>query len=161
VIRTGSFSKTLSPLLRVGSLCASRSLVPELLRVKMLAGLTSSEINERVVCDAISARPYRRMVARLATRLDGARDEAIVALRQAGLEPIAAPRGGMFVSAGFKDAPTPGFNGRVVAERALKAGIQLAPGEFFTLRQSDSVWFRFNVAYAADPALLRFLQSIR
>ena len=41
------------------------------------------------------------------------------------------------------------------------AGIQLAPGEFFMLGEPDAVWFRFNVAYAADPQLLRFLQSIR
>jgi DNA-binding transcriptional MocR family regulator len=135
--------------------------VPELLRVKMLAGLTTYEINERVVCDAISARPYRRMVARLASQLEAARADAIVALREAGLEPIASPRGGMFVSAGFSGAPSPAWNGRAIAERALKAGIQLAPGEFFTLHQSASVWFRFNVAYAADPALLRFLKSLR
>ena len=42
VIRVGSFSKTLSPVLRVGSICASNSLLPELLRVKMLTGLTTS-----------------------------------------------------------------------------------------------------------------------
>jgi DNA-binding transcriptional MocR family regulator len=161
VIRIGSFSKTLSPLLRVGSVCASRSLVPELLRVKMLAGLTTSEINERVVCDAISARSYRRMVERLAGQLDGARADAIDALRAAGLAPIATPRGGMFVSAGWAGAPTPGRNGKAIAERALKAGIQLAPGEFFTLHQPGTAWFRFNVAYAADPALLRFLRSIQ
>jgi hypothetical protein len=29
------------------------------------------------------------------------------------------------------------------------------------LREPGTVWFRFNVAYAADPALLRFLQSIQ
>ena len=36
VIRVGSFSKTLSPVLRVGSICASPPLVAELVRVKML-----------------------------------------------------------------------------------------------------------------------------
>ncbi|MCS0810155.1 PLP-dependent aminotransferase family protein [Massilia agilis] len=160
VIRVGSFSKTLSPLLRVGSICASRSLVPELLRVKMLAGLTTSEINERVVCDAVSARAYRRTVARLVQQLDDARQQALDALREAGLEPVATPRGGMFVSARLPGVPSAQRNGRSIAAQALKAGIQLAPGEFFTLGQPDSVWFRFNVAYAADPGLLRFLHSI-
>ncbi|MCS0608183.1 PLP-dependent aminotransferase family protein [Massilia solisilvae] len=160
VIRVGSFSKTLSPLLRVGSICASRSLVPELLRVKMLAGLTTSEINERVVCDAVSARAYRRTVARLVQQLDGARQQALDALREAGLAPVATPRGGMFVSARLAGEPDAQRNGRSIAAQALKAGIQLAPGEFFTLGQPDSVWFRFNVAYAADPGLLRFLHSI-
>lgn len=161
VIRVGSFSKTLSPVLRVGSICASSSLVPELVRVKMLAGLTTSEINERAVYHAVSARPYRRMVQRLAGQLDEARERAIERLQQAGMAPIAQPRGGMFVSAGWPGPQTPEWNAKAIADQALRAGILLAPNELFMLREPGSVWFRFNVAYAAEPALLRFLQSIR
>ena len=160
VIRVGSFSKTLSPLLRVGSICASRSLVPELLRVKMLAGLTTSEINERVVTDAVTNRGYKRAIARLVQQLDGARQQALETLHDAGLTPLATPRAGMFVSAAIAGAPASSRNGRSIASQALRAGIQLAPGEFFMLGEPDAIWFRFNVAYAADPALLRFLQSI-
>jgi DNA-binding transcriptional MocR family regulator len=160
VIRVGSFSKTLSPVLRVGSICASGSLVPELLRVKMLAGLTTSEINERAVYHAISARPYRRMVERLAAQLDEGRERSIERLAGAGLELVAQPRGGMFVSAGWREAPSPEKNGRSIAEMALKAGILMAPNEFFMLRAPESIWFRFNVAYAGEPQLIQFLQSI-
>jgi DNA-binding transcriptional MocR family regulator len=161
VIRVGSFSKTLSPVLRVGSICASGSLIPELLRVKMLAGLTTSEINERAVYHAISARPYRRMIERLAGQLDQGRERSIERLLEVGMRPIAQPRGGMFVSAGWPEPPTAERNGRTIAEAALKAGILMAPNEFFMLRAPDSVWFRFNVAYAAEPQLIQFLQSIR
>jgi DNA-binding transcriptional MocR family regulator len=161
VIRVGSFSKTLSPLLRVGSICASRSLVPELLRVKMLAGLTTSEINERAVHDAISARGYKRSIARLVQQLDSARQQSMELLREAGLTALATPRGGMFISAAIDGKPTAARTGRSIAAQALKAGIQLAPGEFFMLGEPDAIWFRFNVAYVADPALLRFLQSIQ
>lgn len=162
VIRVGSFSKTLSPVLRVGSICASNSLIPELLRVKMLAGLTTSEINERAVYHAISARPYRRMVERLVDQLEAGRERTIERLRGAGMAPLAKPRGGMFVSAGWPEAPTPEWNGKVIADLAIKAGILLSPSEFFMLRPSSSIWFRFNVAYAAEsPLLIEFLQSIR
>jgi DNA-binding transcriptional MocR family regulator len=162
VIRVGSFSKTLSPVLRVGSICASNSLVPELLRVKMLAGLTTSEINERAVYHAVSARPYKRMVEKLTSQLEAGRERTIERLREAGMAPVAKPRGGMFVSAGWPDAPTPEWNGKVIADLALKAGILLSPNEFFMLRPAQSIWFRFNVAYAADaPVLLDFLKSIR
>lgn len=162
VIRVGSFSKTLSPVLRVGSICASRSLLPELLRIKMLTGLTTSEINERAVYHAISARPYRRMVERLVDQLRSARERTVERLLEVGMEPVARPRGGMFVSAGWNAAPGAHWNGKLIADRALKAGILLSPNEFFMLRQSDSVWFRFNVAYAADaPLLTAFLQTVR
>jgi DNA-binding transcriptional MocR family regulator len=158
VIRIGSFSKTLSPVLRVGSICASGSLIPELVRVKMLTGLTTSEVNERAVYDAISSRAYRKQVERLVLQLDGARELALERLGDAGLVPLARPRGGMFVSAGW---PEPGRSGRAIAERALRAGILLAPGEFFALQPPATAWFRFNVAYAYEPALLDFLRSIQ
>ena len=158
VIRIGSFSKTLSPVLRVGSICASGSLMPELVRVKMLTGLTTSEVNERAVYDAVSSRAYRKQVERLVLQLDDARGLALERLGDAGLVPLARPRGGMFVSAGL---PEKGPSGRAIAERALRASILLAPGEFFALRPPDTAWFRFNVAYAHEPALLDFLRSIR
>ena len=162
VIRVGSFSKTLSPVLRVGSICASRSLLPELLRVKMLTGLTTSEINERAVYHAISARPYKRMLERLIDQLAAGRERTIERLFEAGMTPIARPRGGMFVSAGWRQAPSAEWNGKVIADLALKAGILLSPNEFFMLRAADAIWFRFNVAYAADaPLLTHFLTSIR
>jgi len=161
VIRVGSFSKTLSPVLRVGSICASASLLPELVRVKMLAGLTTSEVNERAAYHAITARPYKRMVERLVTQLAEGRERTTELLALAGMEPIAKPRGGMFVSAGWAQAPSPECNGKLIAEQALKSGILLAPGEFFQLRQPPSVWFRFNVAYSDSPQLRNFLQAMR
>ena len=162
VIRVGSFSKTLSPVLRVGSICASNSLVPELLRIKMLAGLTTSEINERAVYHAISARPYHTMVEKLVEQLTSRRERTIDALAGVGMAPIARPRGGMFVSAGWEQAPSSDVNGRLIADLALKAGILLSPNEFFMLGASPSIWFRFNAAYAADaPALTAFFRSIR
>jgi DNA-binding transcriptional MocR family regulator len=161
VIRVGSFSKTLSPVLRVGSISASASLIPELLRVKMLAGLTTSEINERAVYHAITARPYRRMVDKLLAQLDAGRERAIDSLRAIGMAPLARPRGGMFVSAGWPDAPGPDWNGKQIADQALKAGILLSPCDFFMLRAPEAIWFRFNVAYAAAPQLQSFLLSIR
>ena len=161
VIRVGSFSKTLSPVLRVGSICASPPLVAELVRVKMLAGLTTSEINERAVYHAISARPYKRMIERLVAQLDAGRERSIDCLAQAGMAPVARPRGGMFVSAGWPDIQTPQWNGKLVADMALKAGILLSPNEFFMLRAPETVWFRVNVAYTDSPVLQAFLQSIR
>lgn len=161
VIRVGSFSKTLSPVLRVGSICASGSLMPELVRVKMLTGLTTSEVNERAVFDAVGNRAYRRQVERLVQQLRDASERAQERLLEAGLQPLARPRGGMFVSAGWGTPATPARNGRGIAELALRAGILLAPGEFFCLQAPATPWFRFNVVYATDPLLLDFLQTCR
>ncbi|MCU6432373.1 PLP-dependent aminotransferase family protein [Undibacterium sp. Jales W-56] len=159
VIRVGSFSKTLSPALRVGSIAASASLISELVRIKMLTGLTTSEINERAVLHAITARPYRRMLEHLIQQLATARERSMLSLQQAGMTPLAKPRGGMFISAGWQTPSTPGFNAQLIADQALKAGILLSPGEFFSITPADTVWFRFNVAYSHAEQLSTFLNT--
>lgn len=157
VIRVGSFSKVLSPTLRVGSLCASRSLIDELLRIKMLTGLTTSEINERAVLHAISSRLYRRMLEKLRRQLDTARTEAVRLLQDAGLTMLTEPRGGMFISAGWPDSERTAHE---ITTLALQAGILLAPADFFTLQETAYPWFRFNIAYCNSVQLLTFLRGI-
>ena len=157
VIRVGSFSKTLSPALRVGSVCASHSLIGELLRIKMLAGLTTSEINERAVLHAISSGQYRRMLDKLRRQLEQGRNQAMSTLKEAGLTPLAEPHGGMFISAGWQHT---GINAGEVARRALQAHILLAPNDFFTLAPGEYPWFRFNIAYCQSRALSDFLKAV-
>ena len=102
------------------------------------------------------------MVEKLVDQLASARERTTERLLEAGMKPLAKPRGGMFVSAGWQVPPSAHFNGKLIADRALGAGILLSPGEFFTLAPPSTIWFRFNAAYAADaPALTQFLQSIR
>lgn len=158
VIRVGSFSKTLSPTLRVGSICASHSLIGELLRVKMLAGLTTSEINERAVLHAISSRLYRRMLEKLKRQLETSRNASMDMLLAAGLTPLAEPRGGMFISAGWKNSTSSASD---ISRLALQEGILLAPDEFFSLHKSEHPWFRFNIAYSDAEALKSFLMKQR
>ena len=160
VIRVGSFSKTLSPALRVGSISASTSLMPEIARVKMLAGLTTSEINERAAYHALTCGSYRRMLERLKTRLDAARERTLSNLGDLGLTPLAKPRGGMFVSAGWQQTPSAECCGKSIADLALQSDILLSPDEFFTIGNSDSIWFRFNVAYSDSPLLSDFLRTV-
>lgn len=160
VIRVGSFSKTLSPALRVGSITASASLIPELSRIKMLAGLTTSEINERAVYHAVSSSAYRRMLDRLRMQLESARVRTIARLGEVGMTPVALPRGGIFVSAGWAGSVAAGTCGKSIANLALQSNILLAPNAFFTLQSSATTWFRFNVAYADSPLLADFLRNV-
>jgi DNA-binding transcriptional MocR family regulator len=100
-------------------------------------------------------------VEKLVSQLEEGRRRSIENLAAAGLQPLAQPRGGMFVSAGWDVPPAPAVNGRSIADLALKSGILLSPGEFFMLRPCTSIWFRFNAAYSDSPQLRQFLQSVR
>ncbi len=156
VIRVGSFSKALSPGLRVGSICASTSLIQKFVRLKMLTGLTTSEINERVVYHALTHKHYRRNLARLRQQLALNMEGSINQLRASGLRILAEPSGGMFVCAGWPESSAAASE---IAEQALEQQILLAPDQFFCLNPSPYPWFRFNVALAQNAQLAAFLRQ--
>ena len=83
-------------------------------------------------------------------------DTFVRRLEKIGLEIFAEPGGGMFVW-----ARVPGQDDSVrIANQAAEQGIMLAPGNVFRPHLDASPWLRFNVAFADDPKLYRFLESL-
>ena len=154
VIYVGTFSKTLSPSLRIGHVSASEDTVEQLLLHKMRASLTSSELVERLLHTLLAEGRYPRHVARLAERLREAGQRVSDGLEAAGLQLFHRPAGGPFMWARL---PGEGVDMRAVAQRAVEAGIVLAPGELFHTGQQRSPWTRLNVAYADDTRVYDFL----
>lgn len=154
VIYLGGFSKTLAANLRVGFVATSPERARELTDLKMLQGLTSPELGERVVCRVLSEGHYRRHLHRLQERLEAARGPVVHALESLGLEVFVEPRGGMFIYARGRGPAS------AVAERMLEAGYLMAPGELFMPDSAASPWMRFNVATSADPQMLGHLARV-
>lgn len=160
VICVSGFSKTLAPSIRVGYIAAPAELVDRLTRTKMLCGLTSAEINERAVYEALAHGVHRRHVERLRTRLEAARGRLLSMFEDAGITPLAEPRGGMFVSAGWPALDNRDGLAKRLAQRALERQLVLAPGDLFCLTPPDHVWFRFNVAFSTEERLMSFLREL-
>lgn len=166
VIRVDSTSKTLSPQFRVGAICASNDLIKKLSRTKMVTGLPSAELDERIVKHALASSEYRRMVTKLQTRLALALDNGLNVLEAHGMEPLVLPQGGFFISAGFSPrngcATKEGFTGSSVTRLALDAGLLFLPGRFFMGEDSpDPPWFRFNLAWIDHPRVQDFFKTIK
>jgi DNA-binding transcriptional MocR family regulator len=152
-IHLGGFSKTLAANLRVGFIACSAPLARQLTDLKMLVGLTSSELGERIVLRVLSEGHYRRHLERLRGRLAEAREPVVRALERAGLRPFAGPAAGMFV---WADA---GVDTRPLAEAMLEQGFVTAPGSLFSPDQRPSTWMRFNVATSGEPRMWRALEA--
>lgn len=157
VIYVGGFSKTIAPSLRMGYIACQQELARELARTKMALTLTSSEITERLVHTVLTEGHHRKHVERLSAALLQAQSSVAARLENVGLIPFAAPRGGMFYWARLD---RPGMSAKEIADRALKKGIWLAPGEFFRVSEPESPWFRFNVAYSDAPELAEFFRKL-
>lgn len=156
VLYAGSFSKTISPSLRVGYLVVGRDLVERMLYLKLAGGLTSSEISEQVVHSILVDGHHRLHLARLRDKLAVAQKTVCAGLENAGLSIFHRPNGGMFVWAALPGAP----DMEAVAHQAMEEGIMLAPGALFRADQKATPFMRFNVTHADHPRLYRFLERV-
>ncbi|GGF48484.1 GntR family transcriptional regulator [Azorhizobium oxalatiphilum] len=154
VLYVGSFSKTVSPALRVGYLVVGRDLVERMLYLKLSGGLTSSEITEQAAHAILTEGHHRLHLARLRDKLAAAQKAVCDNLENAGLSVFHRPSGGMFVWAALPGQP----DMAEVAQRALEEGIMLAPGALFKADQKPTPFMRFNVTYADHARLYRFLE---
>ncbi len=148
VVYLTGFSKTLAANLRVGVLAGAPALVSSLTDRKMLVGLTTSEIGERMVYRILSEGHYRRHLERLRGRLDEVRDGVARRLESLGLKVFAGPQAGMFL---WAQAPC---DSNMLARDLLEDGFLLAPGSLFHPDQRPSQWMRFNIATSSNPKML-------
>lgn len=155
VIYVSSYSKTISAGLRVGFIACNPDLAARLLDLKLLSGLTSSEINQRVMYQILLEGRYRKHIDRVRSHLQEKRGQVIQQLENCGLQIYAEPAGGMFIWAKLPD----GENAAEIATLASQQDIMLAPGNLFRPYQEPSPWLRFNAAHCDDGRVFEFLKS--
>lgn len=154
VIFISSFSKTISPGLRVGFLACPPTISARILRLKMASSLTSSSMNEAIVHTILADGRYRLHLEKLREKLTNARKAAISSLETAGLEIFSYPDDGMFLWARFRT----GLDPVPVARKAAEQAIMLAPGFLFSPDQNHTPWLRFNASQMHAPQLFHFLK---
>lgn len=151
VIYLGSFSKTLAANLRVGFVAAPPEIAANLTDTKLLAGLATPEINERVLYKVLTEGHYRKHVERVRNRLEPARDATRRTLERLGLNLFPGQHAGIYLWADT------GRDTNAIATAGHEEGYLFAPGSLFSPSQMPSGWMRFNVACSSDPAMLDFL----
>ena len=157
VIYISSFSKTISPNIRVGYLAANPDLLEDLAQLKMISGLTSSEFSERLAYGALIDGRWRKHIKGVRERLAKAHEGAASRLLNIGFEIFSEPKAGIFLWARNPDMP----NATELAYKAVEQDILLGPGHLFSPELQPSSWLRFNVAFCDDPAVFTFLEAQR
>ncbi|NRF69711.1 PLP-dependent aminotransferase family protein [Aquincola sp. S2] len=155
VLQIGSYSKTVSPNIRVGHLVAHPDLIEDLAQLKMIAGLTSSEFGERLAYGALTEGRWRKHLKGLRERLAQAHERVAGRLDGLGFELFAEPKAGMFLWArhpAIADAAQASMQG-------AESDILLGPGHLFAADLQPTSWMRFNVAYCGDQRVFAFLEG--
>jgi DNA-binding transcriptional MocR family regulator len=155
VLYIGSYSKTISPNIRVGYVAAHPDLLEDLAQLKMISGLTSAEFGERLALSALQDGRRRKHLKGLRERLAEAHQQVGGRLAELGFELFARPGAGMFLWARHPALPDP----PALANRAAERDIMFGPGHLFRSGLEPTEWMRFNVAFCGDERLYSFLRA--
>ncbi|MDN2566498.1 PLP-dependent aminotransferase family protein [Aquibium sp. A9E412] len=150
-IQCGSFSKTLSPGLRLGWICAAKPVVRQLVLMKQAADLHTPTINQMAM-HHVAERLFDDQVATLRDAYRARRDAMLDALARhmpAGVE-WTRPEGGMFV---WLALPA-GLDAARLLERAVaEARVAFVPGRAFHADGGGADTLRLSFS-CADPAAI-------
>ena len=153
VVYIGSYSKTISPNIRVGYLVARPDLLDDLAQLKMLSGLTSSDLTERLAFGALSEGRWRKHLKSLRERLGEAHQQVAQGLTRLGFELFNEPKAGMYLWARHPDL----IDSATLSQQAAAEGLMLGPGHLFLVEPRTTGWLRFNVAFSTDARVTDFL----
>jgi DNA-binding transcriptional MocR family regulator len=154
VIYIGSFSKTISPAVRVGFVAAPDDTVARLSQIKLLTAMTTSQLHERIVLEMLIGGSYRKHVARIVERLAACRTKMLRELARVGWGPDFIPDSGTFLWVRHPQVA----DSLPIAQAAVAQGMRLGPGAAFHPDNRVSPWMRFNVAVGGNAALYRLLE---
>lgn len=155
VIYIGSFSKTITPNVRVGFLAGHSDFIEDIAQLKMISGLTSSEFSERLVYEALLDGRWRKHTKTLRERLIQAQHQVSERLVGLGFEIFSDAKAGMLLWARHPQIS----DTSALASEAAQQDILLGPGHLFAPQLEISPWQRINVAHCAENGIFDFLEQ--
>ncbi len=150
-IYCGTFSKTLSPGLRVGWVCAATDIVSRLVILKQAGDLHSPTINQAAM-NAVARAVFDEQVAKVRSVYAARRDHMLAALQRempAGVR-WTKPEGGMFIWLTLPD----GFDGAALLAQSLEsARVAFVPGGAFFADGSGANTIRLSFSCAREAMI--------
>ncbi len=146
----GTFSKTLSPGLRVGWICAAAPVIRKLVLMKQASDLHSPTINQAVIHD-VAMRHHDRHTVMLRKAYRPRRDALLQALETHMPEGVAwtKPEGGMFVWLTLPE----GMDGAALLARSIETEhVAFVPGQAFHADGSGANTIRLSFSLADETA---------
>jgi len=147
----GSFSKTLAPGLRVGWVCAARSVIGKLVLMKQAADLHSASINQMAIHDVASGG-FDAQVEKIRATYSARRDRMLVCLQDYMPKGVSwtRPEGGMFI---WLTLP-PSLDGAQLLAKSLQTHrVAFVPGRPFFADGSNGNTLRLSFSQADEEEI--------
>ncbi|WP_193176613.1 PLP-dependent aminotransferase family protein [Oricola nitratireducens] len=150
-IYCGTFSKTLSPGLRVGWVCAATDIISRLVILIQAGGLHSATINQAAM-NAVARAVFGEQVAKVRSVYGARRDHMLAALQREMPEGVrwTKPEGGMFIWLTLPD----GMDGAALLAQSLaSARVAFVPGGAFFADGSGANTIRLSFSCAPEAMI--------
>ena len=154
VIYLSSFSKSISPGLRIGWIVAQEPVINRLVVAKQFSDLTSNALGQLVVAELLASGSYASHVDAVRVeyrRRRGALVESIRGALTGRLEPTFVPGGGSHLWCRL----APGIDARALVAAAMRHKVALTPGDAFyppNPLRTDAGHDRVRMSFTAVPA---------
>ena len=158
VIYCGTFSKTITPGLRIGWLCASQDIIRRIVLVKQATDLNSPLLNQMVMC-RLAEQVYERQVMSAIERYRGRRDAMLQALETYMPKGVTwtKPAGGLFVWVTLPyDIDTAELLKRAVSE----AHVAYVPGAAFFAAGQNRNCMRLSYSLPNEDDIVRGVRQL-
>lgn len=159
VIYVGSFSKVLSPGLRVAYLCAPQQLLPKLTVAKQCSDVHTPMLNQLICLRFLTELDFDAHIARCCDIYRHKYELAAQGIREHFSPKVAAtkPQGGLFLWVSLPE----GADGAAFAKEATARGVAVVPGSAFLMDDSQPCSaFRLNYSTVSDEKLCRGLEIL-
>lgn len=149
----GNYSKTLGAAMRVGYIAGPANILNEISTLKLLSGLSTSSLNERIIHEIMHGGHYRSYIERLRQRINSARTQMLEHLGELGYVLSQPPAAGLFIWLDLQRDAEP------LARQLNQYDITATPGSLFYPDQRVSTYLRLSVSSCDNPKLWECLAA--
>lgn len=154
----GSFSKTLSPGMRLGWMVASPAIMDKLVIAKQASDLHTNNLAQMMTYEYLVGNDYEAHLYTIRNCYRGRRDCMVNAMERywPGEVSFSIPQGGMFLWCRLPE----GISATRLVQLTMDAGVVMVPGSVFFTEKSNDQCFRMNFSKSTEQEIERGVKII-
>ncbi len=158
VVFLGTFSKTFSPGLRIGWVCAGPAILDKYIMVKQSADLQSSSLAQRELNKFLDVFDMNEHIDKIKDVYKTRRDLMIQAMEKYFPKEVTfnVPKGGLFT---WVEVPNH-INTRQLLEKSLEQNVAFVPGESFFPNGGVTNTMRMNYSNMSEPKIVEGIRKL-